>query len=109
MPAGPTGRMPVLRLSELLKNCFVETDSAFEIFERKILVGRMRAAIGQREAHEQRLNPQNPAELRDDRDAAAFADERDVAIESFAQRALRRFTEWRVRIGEIPRAAVAGR
>ena len=35
-------------LGELLKNCFVETNSALEIFERKILVRRMRATIRQR-------------------------------------------------------------
>ena len=33
---------------ELLKNCFVEANSALEIFERKILVRRMRATIRQR-------------------------------------------------------------
>ena len=76
---------------------------------RKILIWRMRAAIGQCESHQQRFDTKDAAKLRDDRDAAAFADERDVAIESLAQRALRRFTERRVRIGEIPRAAVASR
>ena len=35
-------------LGELLKNCFVEANSALEIFERKILVRRMRATIRQR-------------------------------------------------------------
>jgi hypothetical protein len=29
-----------------LQDCFVQTNSAFEIFERKIFVRRMRAAIG---------------------------------------------------------------
>ena len=38
MPAGPTDKMSVLRLRELLKDGFVEANSAFEIFERKIFV-----------------------------------------------------------------------
>ena len=76
---------------ELLKDCFVETNPALEIFQREILVWRMRAAIGQRESHQQRFDPENSAELRDDRDATAFAYERGVAVESFAQRALGRF------------------
>ena len=93
MAASPTDKMSVLRLRELLKNCFVETNPALEIFERKIFVWGMSAAIGQGESHEQRFDPENFAELRDDRDAAALTDERDVAVERFAQRALRGFTE----------------
>ena len=58
---------------ELLKNCFVETNAAFKIFQRKILVRRMRAAIGQCESQEQRFDAQDFPELRDDWDAAAFA------------------------------------
>ena len=46
MPASPTDKMSVLRLSELLKNGLIETDAAFEIFERKIFVWGMSAAIG---------------------------------------------------------------
>ena len=38
MPAGPTDKMSVLRLRELLKDGFVEANSAFEVFERKIFV-----------------------------------------------------------------------
>ena len=37
---------------ELLKNCFVETNAALEIFKRKILIWRMRAAIWQCQAHQ---------------------------------------------------------
>jgi len=36
---------------ELLKDGFVETNPAFEIFERKILVRRMRPTVGEGEAH----------------------------------------------------------
>src|SRR6266516_891063 len=82
-PGCHTGKMPVLRLRELLENCFVETNSAFEIFERKILIRRVRAAIRQCESHQKRFDAQNTAELRDYRDTAAFADERDVAVERF--------------------------
>ena len=46
MPAGSTDKMSVLRLRQLLQNRFVETDPTFEVFEGKILVRRMRAAIG---------------------------------------------------------------
>src|SRR5207249_4352250 len=68
----------------------------------------MRTAIGQRKSYQQCLNAEDAAELRDNRDAATFANERNVAVESFAQRTLRCFTKGRMRIGEIPRAAVTG-
>src|SRR5437762_6885792 len=90
-PAGPTEEMAVLRLRELLKDCFVQTNSAFEIFERKIFVWGVCAAIWQRESHEQRFDAENFSKFRHNRDAPAFADKRSVAGESFAQRALCRF------------------
>jgi len=37
-----------MTLGEFLENCFVEANPALEIFERKILVRRMRATIRQR-------------------------------------------------------------
>ena len=57
MPAARTGsprdesvrladKMPVLRLRELLKNRFVQANAGLEIFERKIFVRRVSAAIG---------------------------------------------------------------
>ena len=57
MPAARTGsrlrqgatacrEMPVLRLRELLKNRFVQANAGLEIFERKIFVRRVSAAIG---------------------------------------------------------------
>src|SRR6266542_976132 len=97
-----------MTLRELLKDCLVQANAAFEILDRKILIWRMRAAIRQRESHQQRFDTKDAAKLRDDRNAAAFAYERDVAIESFAQRALCCFAERRMRIGEIPWAAVTG-
>src|SRR5438552_9892251 len=78
MPAGPTDKMSVLRLRELLKDCFVQTDAALKIFERKSFVRRMCAAIGQCKSHQQRFDAENFPEFRDDRDASAFADERGV-------------------------------
>ena len=72
--AGLTDKMSVLRLREFLKDCFVQTNSAFEVFERKIFVRRVCAAIGQGESHKQRFNAKNFPEFRDDRDAAPFAD-----------------------------------
>ena len=68
----------------------------------------MRTAIGQCESHEQRFDAENFPELRDERDAAALADECGVAVESLAQRTLSRFAHRGVWVGEIPRAAVAG-
>ena len=70
MPAGPTDKMSVLRLRELLQDCFVQANSAFEIFERKIFVRRVCAAIGQRESHEQCFDAENFPEFGDNRDAA---------------------------------------
>ena len=70
MPAGPTDKMSVLRLRELLQDCFVQANSAFEIFERKIFVRRMCAAIGQCESHEQCFDAENFPEFGDNRDAA---------------------------------------
>ena len=51
MPAGHTDKMSVLRLRELLKDGFVEANAAFEIFERKIFVRGVCAAIRQGESH----------------------------------------------------------
>src|SRR6476646_4394499 len=107
MPAGPTDKMSVLRLRELLKDGFVQANSAFEIFEREIFVRRMCAAIGQCESHEQCFDAENFPEFGDNWDAASFTDERGVAVEGFAQCALCRFAHRGVRISEIPRAAVA--
>ena len=78
-------------MSELLKNCFVETDTALKILKWKIFVRRMGSAIGQRESHQQRFNAKDAAELRDDGYAAAFAYERGLSIKSLAQGALGRF------------------
>ena len=92
---------------ELLKDGFVETNPAFEIFERKILVRGMRPTVGEGEAHQESFNSQNAAELRDDWNAASFANERNIRLECFAQCALRGFAVGRMRVGEIPRSAVA--
>jgi len=55
--------MSVLRVCELLEDCFVETNSALEVFEWKILIGRVRTAIGQRESHQECFNAENFSEL----------------------------------------------
>src|SRR5947207_10094141 len=93
---------------ELLQDCFVQTNAALESFERKILVRRMSAAIGERKSHEQRFDAENFTELGDDRYAAALAYQGGVAAECLAQRALCRFAHRRVRVSEIPRPAMAG-
>ena len=66
----------------------------------------MRPTVGKGETHQESFNSQNAAELRDDRNAASLANKRDIRVECLAQRSLRRFAAWRMRIGEIPRAAV---
>ena len=53
----------------------------------------MCAAVGQRKSHQQRFDAENLSKLGDNRDAAAFADERGVAVKRFAQGALGRFAE----------------
>ena len=93
MRARPTDKMSVLRVRELLKDCVIQANAAFEIFERKIFVWGVRAAIGQRESHQECFNAENFSELRDDRDTATFADERRIAVERFAQCALGCFPE----------------
>src|SRR6185436_12672289 len=77
-----------------------------EILEWEILVRRMRPAIGQSEAKEKSLRAQDVAKLRHDRDASAFANERDLLAECVLQSALRRLSHPGVRIGQIPRATV---
>ena len=89
---------------ELFQDRFVQANAGIHVFERKILVRRMRPAIGQ--ARDQAASVSTPrmvAELRDDRDAAALADERRLFAERLAQRALRRFAHRGMRIGQIPR------
>src|SRR5436189_74816 len=53
----------------------------------------MGPTIGQRKSYQQCFDAEDAAELRDNRDAATFANERNVAVESFAQRTLPCFAE----------------
>ena len=62
--------------AELPQDRLVHLESKFQILERKILVRRMRPAIGQGEPKEKRFHSENIAKLRNDRNAAAFANER---------------------------------
>ena len=73
-----------LFLRQLREHGFVQANAAFQILKREIFVRRMRAAIGQRQSHQQSLDPEDVAELRDDRDAAAFANERGIFAERYA-------------------------
>src|SRR6266566_722543 len=66
----------------------------------------MRATVSKGETHQESFNSQNATELRDDRDATTLANKRDIRVECLAQRSLRSFAVRRMRIGEIPRAAV---
>src|SRR5436853_4571515 len=69
----------------------------------------MSSAIRQRQSHQKCFNSQDVAELRDDRNGAAFADDRWLFSEHRLQSALRGFAELRTRIGEIPRSAAPAR
>src|SRR5229473_5740389 len=94
-------------LCQLLKNRLVQSNPTFEIFERKILVRRMRAAIRQRQTHEQSFHSQDAAELRDDWNASALANHRDICIERLTQGALRRFPDRGMWVGQIPRTTMS--
>src|SRR5262249_37033530 len=72
----------------------------------EILIWRMRPTIRQRQTEQQRFHAEYVPEIRDDRNAAAFANERWVLVKRFLQRALRRFAKLAVRIGQIPRAVM---
>ena len=50
--AEDSARYSRLGRRELLKDCFIQTNAALEIFERKILVRGVCAAIGQGESHQ---------------------------------------------------------
>src|SRR5450631_2401274 len=92
---------------QLLEDSFIHSDARVEILQREIFVGRMGPAIRQSQSEQKRLDAENIPELGDDRDAATFANDRDVRIESFAQSALRSLALRRMRVGQIPRPAVA--
>jgi len=79
MAATATAALMLRRIGELLLRQFgqdrlVQPNAAFQILEREIFVRRMGAAVRQCESHQQRLDSQNIAELRDDRNASAFTD-----------------------------------
>ena len=78
---------------KFLQHRFVNANSSVEVFQREILVGRVRAAIGKRQSHQERLDAQGAAKLRDDWDAATFANERDLGVERLAQSSLCRLTD----------------
>src|ERR1022692_1221650 len=99
-------RCPTLLLRELRQNSFVQANAGIHVLEREVLVRRMRATIRQRETKQKRLDSENGAELRDDRDAASLADERGIFAERLAQRALCGLPDGRMRIGQIPGSAV---
>ena len=73
-----------LFLRQLRQHGFIQANAAFQILEREIFVRRMRTAIGQGQSHQQSLDPEDVAELRDDRDTAAFANERGIFAERYA-------------------------
>src|SRR5947208_15237744 len=70
-------------VSELLKNCFIEANPALEIFERKIFIRRMCAAIVQRESHEQHFDAQHATELCDTGIPTAYENKRSAVTKGF--------------------------
>src|SRR6266849_75891 len=95
---------PLPQGRKFLHDCLIHSDAGIEILQRKILVRRMSAAAGQGESEQERLHAENIAKIGNDRDAAAFANERDLRVESLLQGALRGLAETIIRIGQIPRA-----
>src|SRR5262245_30195742 len=98
-PAGSkrSRSLPMVR-AELPQDRLVHLESKFQILERKSFVRRMRPAIGPREPKEKRFHTENIAKLRNDRNAAAFANQRSSTIEGLLQSALRCFPERAMRI-----------
>ena len=72
-----------MTLGELLKNCFVEANSALEILQREIFIRRMGPAAWQGESEQEGFHAEDIAEIGNDRDAATFSNERDLRVESF--------------------------
>ena len=104
-----TTRQPILMIrsgGQFLQNRFVHPDATLEIFDRKILVRRMRAAVRQSQPAQQRFGAENISKIGNDRDAATLANQSHVVIEGFVKRALGGFAEFRIRIGQIPRTVV---
>src|SRR6478735_6301098 len=92
--------------AELPQDRLVHLESKFQILERKTFVRRMRPAIGPGEPKEKRFHAENIAKLRNNRNAAAFANQRCFMVEGLLQSALRRFAELGMRISQIPGTAV---
>src|ERR1043166_2239866 len=69
---------------KLLQDCLIHSDAGVEVLQRKILVRRMGAAIRQRQSAQKCFSAENAPKIGHDRDAPAFANERDIFVESFA-------------------------
>jgi len=61
-------------VGQFLKHSFIHSDTRLKIFQWKILIGRVRAAVRQGKSEQQRFNPKNIPKIRNDRNAAAFTD-----------------------------------
>ena len=75
---------------QFLEHSLIHPDARVEILQRKILIGRMRTAVWQSQSKQKRFYAENISEIGDDRNAAAFANERDVFFENFFQGTRRR-------------------
>ena len=68
---------------QFLEHGLIHPDARVEILQRKILIGRMRAAIWQSQSKQKRFCAQDVSEIGDDRNAAAFPNERDLFSKNF--------------------------
>ena len=68
---------------KFLQHRFVNANSSVEVFQREILVGRVRATVGQCESQQQCFRAEDVTEIRHDRYAAAFANQHRIALERF--------------------------
>src|SRR5436190_23538578 len=82
---GPSG-------CDFLQHRLIDTNSSIKIFEGEILVRRMCAAVRQRQPEQQCFHSENIAEIRDNWNTSAFANQHGIALKSFLQCSLRCLT-----------------
>ena len=97
-----------LPAGEFFEQGFIQADSRSEIFDRKIFVGRVRAAVGKRKPEQQCFHAEDLTESIYDRNAASLPDEcQRLSRKSGFQGALGGLSIGRMRIRPIRITAVA--
>ena len=65
------------------QDSFIHSDTGVEILQREIFIRRMGPAAWQGESEQESFHAEDIAKIGNDRDAAAFSNERDLRVESF--------------------------